>query len=462
MERALFAAAALLESGWARNVRFEWDERGVLTAALPGGMAGNAQVAKGPVLPGMPNAHSHAFQRAMAGLAEVRGHQTDDFWTWREAMYRLAANLTPDDVEAIALQLYVELVKHGYTAVAEFHYLHHGPHGTPYDDPAEPSLRIVAAAADAGIGLTLLPVLYAYGGFDHRALDAVQRRFAGNAESIGKLLQRLSAGPFRDPSLRLGVAPHSARAVDAAMLADVIAALRSVAPEGPIHMHVSEQAAEVRECVAALGVTPGRWLMDNAAVDRRWCLIHGTHLTPEELRRLRSAGAVIGLCPTTEADLGDGIFPFDVHFASGGRFAVGGDSHVSVSPFAELRALEYGQRLALQARNVSAMRGRPDVAANLWAGAAQGGTLALGEDAGCFSAGGRADFVVLDGSDLDFEELEAPAMLSVAMFSGERNRVRDVFVRGKAVVTDGRHVREEHAAAGFRKAVARLRGAGAP
>lgn len=459
MDRALFAADALLETGWTRNVRFEWDERGTLTAIQPGGVAGSTRVAKGPVLPGMPNVHSHAFQRAMAGLAEVRGHETDDFWTWREVMYRLVASLTADEVEAIALQLYVELLKHGYTAVAEFHYLHHGPGGTPYADPAELSLRIVSAAAGAGIGLTLLPVLYAYGGFGHRALDAAQRRFAGNADSIGRLLERLAAGPFRDPTLRLGVAPHSARAVDAAMLAETIAALRAVAPDGPVHMHVSEQSGEVRDCVAAHEVTPGRWLMDNAVVDRRWCLIHGTHLTADELRQFRAAGAVIGLCPTTEANLGDGIFPFAVHFASGGRFAVGGDSHVSVSPFAELRALECSQRLALRLRNVSAAPGRPDVATNLWAGAAQGGTLALGEEARFLSIGSRADFVVLDGADVDFEGLEAPAMLSVAMFSGERNRVRDVIVRGRPVVTDGRHAREEDAAAGFRKALSRLRGA---
>jgi formimidoylglutamate deiminase len=461
MDRALFAADALLETGWTRNVRFEWDERGTLTVIQPGAVARGARIAKGPVLPGMANVHSHAFQRAMAGLAEVRGHENDDFWTWRKAMYRLVASLTADEVEAIALQLYVELLKHGYTAVAEFHYLHHGPGGTPYGDPAELSLRIVSAATDAGIGLTLLPALYAHGGFDHRALDAAQRRFAGSAESIGRLLEKLAAGPFRDPRLRLGVAPHSARAVDAGMLAEVIAALRRVAPDGPIHMHVSEQAGEVRECIAAHGVAPGRWLMDNAPVDRRWCLVHGTHLAPDELRQVRAAGAVIGLCPTTEANLGDGIFPFDVHFASGGRFAVGGDSHVSVSPFAELRALECSQRLVLRLRNVSASPGHPDVAANLWAGAAQGGMLALGEDARFLCLGCRADFVVLDGADLDFAGLEAPAMLSAAMFCGERNRVREVFVRGTPVVTDGHHARETDAAAGFRKAVSRLRAAAA-
>lgn len=460
MPTALFAAHALLATGWARDVLIEWDGEGTITHVTPGASASASDIAAGPVLPGMPNLHSHAFQRAMAGLAEVRGHATDDFWTWREAMYHLVTHLSPEDVHAIAARLYVEMLRHGYTSVAEFHYLHHQADGTPYEDRAEIAHRVVAAARQSGIAMTLLPVLYAYGGFRHKPLNAAQRRFAGDVQSIASLLRSLGAHYLPDPRLRLGVAPHSARAVDALMLTEMVGAMDGIDATAPIHMHVSEQQGEVRECLATHGATPLAWIADIVPVDRRWCLIHATHLTRPEGETLRSTGAVAGLCPMTEANLGDGIFAFETHFRANGRFGIGGDSHVSVSPFEELRALEYSQRLKLRVRNVAASQAEPDVATNLWLGACAGGAQALGQPIGAIMPGRRADLVVLDGTVADFEGLDAPHMLACAMFSGNANRVRDVFVAGMREVEDGRHPLESKTEQDYRSAIRRLRSTG--
>jgi len=407
----------------------------------------------------MSNVHSHAFQRAMAGLAEFRGHPTDDFWTWREEMYRLVTLLEPDDVGAIARHLYIEMLRHGYTAVGEFHYLHRDRAGKPYENRAEMADRIFEAAQATGIALTFLPVLYAHGGFGHRMLSPAQKRFQSDPAFILGLLEEVRGFYLPDPRLRLGVAPHSVRAVDALLLTEMVEEATRLDPGMPIHMHVSEQQREVAECVDTHGTTPLDWIRDLVAVDSRWCLIHATHLTQIEMRAAAPAGAVAGLCPTTEANLGDGIFSLASWLELGGRWAIGGDSHVGVDPFAELRALEYSQRLVSRTRNVTADEEAPDVPANLWRGAAVGGGQAIAQPIGALEAGRRADLVVLDGDDLDFTGLAAPAMLGVAMFSGNRNRVRDVYVAGKATVIEGRQAGEEEAAASFGKALARLRSA---
>jgi len=367
---ALFASDVLLPSGWARDVLLEWDEAGILTCVEPGDARSNHESATGPVVPGMANVHSHAFQRAMAGLAERRGHPTDDFWTWREAMYALVDRLEPEDLEAIAEQLYVEMLKHGYTAVGEFHYLHRDRKGERYANPAILPERIVAAAMQSGIALTMLPVLYAYGGFGGRMLKGGQRRFAGDAASIADLVRTLRD---RYPEVRVGVAPHSVRAVDAMQLTDIVAAAHEIDPSMPIHMHLSEQAKEVAECRATHGVTPFEWVDGIVDVDSHWCFIHSTHLTPKEADGFAARDAIAGLCPTTEANLGDGIFDFAGWFTRGAPWSIGGDSHVSVSPFEELRALESSQRLRLRVRNVASTEAAPDVATNLWLAAAEGG-----------------------------------------------------------------------------------------
>ncbi len=307
---ALFAPPALLPSGWARDVLVEWDGAGIITGVASNSSPGDAARAAGVLLPGIANVHSHAFQRAMAGLAEFRGHPTDDFWTWREEMYRLVQILTPEDVEAIARHLYIEMLRHGYTSVAEFHYLHHDRDGKPYADKAEMANRIVGAAGDSGIALTLLPVLYAHGGFRHKLLSPAQKRFGGDPAFVIEILREVAAFHLPSPRLRLGVAPHSVRAVDALLLTELVQAAVRLDATMPIHMHVSEQTGEVAQCIETHGTTPLAWIRDLVEVDKRWCLIHSTHLTQIEMRSLMGSDAVAGLCPVTEANLGDGIFEF--------------------------------------------------------------------------------------------------------------------------------------------------------
>ena len=282
-----------------------------------------------PTLPGIPNIHSHAFQRAMAGLAERQGAPHDSFWTWRERMYGFAARLTPDTLRDIAAQLYVEMLEAGYTAVCEFHYLHHQPDGRPYADPAAMSLALVEAAREAGIRLTLLPVLYMAGGFDGRALAERQRRFGHDLPAYRRLVDALL--PHEDATLRIGLAMHSLRAVPQAPLREVL----SDRPGGagrPLHIHIAEQVLEVEECVAARGARPVEWLLDHAEVDADWTLVHATHLSATEMRALAATPAVVAICTTTEANLGDGLFPLGDFLAAGGRIGVGSDSNVSVSP----------------------------------------------------------------------------------------------------------------------------------
>lgn len=455
---SLHAADALLPSGWARNVMIEWDDAGVISrVAVEVERATGVASATGVVLPGMPNVHSHSFQRAMAGLAEFRGHPTDDFWTWREQMYRLVRLLEPEDIEAISAHLYIEMLKHGYTTVAEFHYLHNDRDGKPYADRAELAHGIVGAASAAGIALTLLPVLYAHGGFGHKPLSPAQRRFGGDPAAIVAILRGIAEFHLPAPLLRLGIAPHSVRAIDALLLTEMVDATARMDPTMPIHMHVSEQTGEVAECLQTHGVTPLQWISDLVEVDRRWCFIHATHLTALEMRKLAASGGAIGLCPTTEANLGDGIFDFVPWMESRAPWGIGGDSHVSVSPFEELRALEYSQRLRMRVRVVASEESSPDVGANLWSAAAAGGAQAVGHPVGAIAPGLRADFVVLDGDDVDFESLGAAARLGVAIFSGNSNRVRDVYVGGRAVVEDGRHGSEDEARNAYRRALARLR-----
>ncbi len=455
----LFANDALLPSGWARDVLLEWNDDGVLTRVVPGAKADGAARAAGPVLPGMPNVHSHAFQRAMAGLAERRGHPTDDFWTWRETMYGLVRRLEPEDVGAIATHLYIEMLKHGYTSVAEFHYLHRDAEGHAYADIATLADRIVDAADASGIALTFLPVLYRFGGFGGRPLKGGQRRFDSDPAFIASLLAEMQARHGARRCLRLGVAPHSVRAIDAMMLTEMVDKARAIDPSMPIHMHLSEQAREVTECRATHGVAPFEWVGDLVEVDARWCFIHSTHLTAKEAQGVDACGAVVGLCPTTEANLGDGIFDFSGWFARGAAWGIGGDSHVSVSPFEELRALESSQRLRLRVRNVASSEAAPDVAANLWSAAAEGGAQAIGQPVGRLVADARADLVVLDGSHADFESLDGSGALSVATFGADSHRVRDVFVAGRKIVEAGRHAREDDAERAFRAALRRLRSA---
>ena len=458
---ALFAESALLADGWARDVRIEIGETGDVESVTPGAAPDGAERAGGMVLPGMPNLHSHAFQRAMAGLGERAGagadaNADDSFWTWRQVMYGFLARLTPADVEAIAAQLYVEMLLAGYTAVAEFHYLHHAPDGAPYDDPAEMSGRIAAAAESAGIGVTLLPVLYAAGGFGGQAPNPGQRRFLHDGDGFARLLDTLFARHRDDRQVRVGMAPHSLRAAPPEVLRDALAHLGSLDAEAPVHIHIAEQTKEVEDCVAWSGARPVEWLLANMPVDGRWCLVHATHMTETETERAAASGAVAGLCPTTEANLGDGLFPLARFLAAGGRIGVGSDSHISVSPVEELRWLEYGQRLTRQRRNIVRDAAGPSVGAALYRAALAGGAQAAGRPVGCLAPGCRADLVVLDPDHPQIAGRADDVALDSFVFSGNRNPVRHVMAGGAWLVRDGRHVRQAEIAARYLETVRKL------
>ncbi|WP_213875643.1 formimidoylglutamate deiminase [Pseudomonas sp. dw_358] len=444
---AFFAERALLPGGWAENVRLEVLD-GIISHVQVGAAAADAERLAGPLLAGMPNLHSHAFQRAMAGLAEVAGNPDDSFWTWRDLMYRLVGRISPDQVEVIACQLYIEMLKAGYTSVAEFHYVHHDPAGQAYADPAELSGRISQAAARAGIGLTLLPVLYSHSGFGGQAPNDGQRRFINSTEQYLDLQARLAPLLAAQPAQRLGLCFHSLRAVTPMQIEDVLAAGDASAP---VHIHIAEQQKEVDDCLNWSQRRPIQWLYENTAVDARWCLVHATHANPEEVSLMAGSGAVAGLCLTTEANLGDGIFPAVDYLAQGGRMGIGSDSHVSLSVVEELRWLEYGQRLRDQRRNRLYGADQPMVGRTLYDAALAGGAQALGQAVGQLAVGLRADWLVLDGSDPYLATASGDGILNRWLFAGGDRQVRDVMVNGKWVVRQGRHADQDNSAVAFAK-----------
>jgi formimidoylglutamate deiminase len=457
----LFADHALLPTGWTADVLLEWDADGTLRAVTPDAQPpAGVERAAGPVIPGMPNLHSHAFQRAFGGLTEFRGAAQDSFWSWRTLMYRFAAAVTPEQLEAIATGLYVEMLEAGYTSVCEFHYIHHDLDGRPYADDATLSHCVLRAAARAGIGLTLLPVLYQASGFGGTAPRADQQRFIRSTDSMLRLLQRLR--PLCDAQgARLGLAPHSLRAVPPDSLREALAGLAAVDPTAPVHIHVAEQTAEVDACLAWSGQRPVEWLLDHAPLDARWCLVHATHMTPGESARAARTGAVAGLCPTTEANLGDGLFDLPTWRGAGGRWGIGSDSHASVNAAEELLMLEYGQRLQSRQRNVIATDARRFVATAMTLEAIAGGAQASGRDIAGLAPGQSADFVVLDAAHPLLAGLPSPdAMLSAHVFaSHRRSAIASVWVGGTQRVQCGHHALHDSAAAQLaaaRQALARM------
>lgn len=411
---------------------------------------------RGIVVPGVPNLHSHAFQRAMAGLAEHRVGE-DDFWSWREAMYAFVGELTPEDVEAIAFQLYVEMLEAGYTSVGEFHYLHHDVQGQPYPNPTELAERVVSAARRAGIGITLLPVLYAARGFDGSPPHERQRRFASTPDFIANAVERLSSAWRGDPEVRVGLAPHSLRAVPAEALRDVLASVRSIDATAPIHIHIAEQVLEVEDSLRARAMRPVEWLCAHHPIDTRWCLVHATHVTPAEIEAVARSGAVIALCPTTEANLGDGVAPSRSLFEAGIPIGIGSDSHVSVSPTEELRLLEYSQRLTARKRNVLVSDRHPSTGERLFSAVVSGGARALGRPVGPVTAGARADWVVLDPNHPALVGKPLDRVLDAWVFCNHGNPVDAVMVGGRWVVQGGRHRGRDVARAAFSATMNRLR-----
>jgi formimidoylglutamate deiminase len=422
---SLFATDALLPTGWARNVLLSWNAQGQFTAIAPDS-ATHAQVpqAAGPVIPGMPNLHSHAFQRAFGGLTEYRGHNPDggqdSFWSWRTLMYRFAQRIAPHQLEAIATWLFIEMLEAGYTSVCEFHYVHHDQGGNPYADDATLALCLLRAAQKAGIGLTLLPVLYQTSGFGATPPTDGQRRFIRSTDNMLRLLERLK--PLCEAQgARLGLAPHSLRAVPPDGLRDALAGLGAMDATAPVHIHIAEQTGEVNACMAWSGQRPVEWLLNHAEVNAHWCLVHATHMSDTEYQRAAKSKAVVGICPSTEANLGDGIFDMPRWLAQGGRWGVGSDSHATVNAAEELMLLEYGQRLHLRQRNVMASAQQPQVATAMTLAALQGGAQASGRAVGGLAVGQQADLVELDAQHLALAGLSAPAMLSAHVFASHRS-----------------------------------------
>ena len=453
LRRELIFDHALLPSGWAHDVRVSVVD-GALTAITPSVAREAAEHIPGVAIPGVPNLHCHAFQRGMAGLAERRGPRADSFWTWREVMYRFLDRLSPSDVETIAAFAYMEMLEAGFTTVGEFHYLHHDVDGRPYADIGEMAGRIVRASSDTGIGLTLLPSFYAYGGFGGAPATSGQRRFLNDPGRFLKLVERSRAITQHLPAAQIGIAPHSLRAVTP----DTLRAVCTATPAGPIHIHASEQMKEVEESVAALGARPVEWLIDNIGLDARWCVIHATHTTEQEIGALAASGAVAGLCPLTEASLGDGIFNGTDYLAARGRFGIGTDSNIQIDAAAELRQLEYVQRLARRARNVMTVEGGESTGRRLLDSVLAAGAQALQRPIGALAVGARADIVVLDRNHVDLASRRDDEWLDAWIFVAGRAAVSRVIVGGQTVVEAGRHWRRGQIEARYRRVVAALAG----
>jgi formimidoylglutamate deiminase len=447
----LHFGSALLPSGWADDVQVVVTDQ-TITKVTAGVAPGPGDDRHRLAIPGIASLHSHAFQRGMAGLAETRGDSADTFWTWRETMYRFALEMTPEDTEAVATLLYVEMLEQGYTRVGEFHYLHHDHDGAPYANPAEMATRIVRAAETTGMGLTLLPSFYAHSSFGGAAPHAGQRRFicsldqfAGLVAASRQIIRGLSGA-------NVGIAPHSLRAVTP----DELAAIAPLAEGGPVHIHAAEQIREVEECIAWSGRRPVEWLLEHAAVDQRWCLIHATHMTETETTALAQSGAVAGLCPVTEASLGDGIFPARAFLGAGGRFGVGTDSNVLIGVADELRQLEYGQRLKHRERNVLSGGAGISTGRALFDAALAGGGQALAQPTVGLQAGARADIVTLDTTHPSLAERRGDAVLDGWIFAAGAPAVSCVWAGGSKVVENGHHRLRQKARDAFNLTMRRL------
>lgn len=446
---SLWFKTALLPSGWADAVCVTLRD-GVIATVEPGAAPCVGDERHALAVPGLANVHSHAFQRGMAGLTERRGGQPDDnFWTWREVMYRFLGQLTPDDVEAITLHAYVEMLEGGFTRVGEFHYLHHDPSGAFYADPAEMAGRVTRASAESGIGLTLLPVFYAHSDFGGAPPTPGQRRFICSVDAFEKMYE--ASARHLSGSAKLGLAIHSLRAATPEEISHIL----SWGAAGPVHIHAAEQTREVEASIAHLGARPVEWLLSNAAVDGRWCLVHATHMTHAETDRLAASGAVAGLCPITEANLGDGIFPAKRFLEAGGHLGIGTDSNVLIDAAQELRALEYAQRLSERARCLLADERLPSVGRCLFDAATRGGAQALGVASG-IAPGNDADIVALDGDHPALAERKGDVVLDSWIFAARGGAIDSVWRRGVKLVSGGRHRAAEAAGIRYRSTLRKL------
>jgi formiminoglutamate deiminase len=440
---------ALLPEGWADRVRIHVAQGQI--ARIETGVEASAQDERHAIaIPGLCNVHSHGFQRGMAGLAETRGPTGDNFWTWREVMYRFLDRLDPDDVEAITALAYIEMLENGFTRVGEFHYLHHDPKGMPYGNIGELAWRIAAAAQATGIGLTLLPVFYAHSNFGGQPPVAGQRRFINSIDGFAAIVAECRKATASLPDANVGIAPHSLRAVTPAELDAII----PLADGGPIHIHAAEQTKEVDDCLAWSGQRPVEWLLGHQDADKRWCLVHATHLSVSETEALARSGAVAGLCPVTEANLGDGIFPAETYLPLGGKLGLGTDSNILIDAAGELRALEYAQRLKHPARNVLASAEGRSTGRTLFDAALAGGGQALGQPRTGLREGAGADVVSLDAADPSLAGRRADTVLDSWIFAGAG--IDCVWRHGRKVVSGGRHIARDGIQERYRRVIIRL------
>lgn len=451
-----FAPIALLPNGWANDVLITVDAAGWIADLQSDQTCGEAIALKGPVLPGMQNLHSHSFQRAIAGMTEHTLSEKDNFWTWRDTMYTFLQKLTPEDLQVIAAQLYMEMLKAGFTTVGEFHYLHHQPDGHPYLDRALSSHHIIMAAKETGIAITHIPVLYAYSGFGKQTPTAGQKRFINNESQILDIMSSLVTAYKKDAQITIGFAFHSLRAISPEMLKHIMPVLNDMHPAVPIHIHIAEQMKEVNDCIAWCGHRPVEWLLNNVEVNKKWCLVHATHMTAAETYDLAHSGAVAGLCPTTEGNLGDGFFNLETYLNEDGCWGIGSDSHISISFIEELRWLEYGQRLLHQKRNIVNMPGLSSVGASLYRLALSGGAQALGRAAGRLEVGKRADFIALDPDSPTLLNKKHDFILDALIFAGNINPIRHVVVGGRQVVKDFKHVLEDKISTDYKKTLSKF------
>jgi len=447
----IFARRAYIGREWAANVRLELQD-GKIAKITPTTSGDDADVLVDTLLPALSNLHSHSFQRAMAGMTEFRTKGRESFWTWRDLMYRFLDHLTPDQIGAIASMAFMEMQKSGYAAVGEFHYIHHAPGGQRYDDPAELSNRIMQAALETGIGLTHLPVLYSYGDVGQKPLAGGQLRFGNTVDQFADLVERCKIAALSGhPDTTVGIAPHSLRATSPDDLARIV----RQTPTGPIHIHIAEQTNEVDSVLVGLGARPVEWLLDNAVVDRRWCLIHATHMTDAETTALAHSGAVAGLCPITEANLGDGIFNGAEYLAAGGVIGIGTDSNVNIGLSEELRLLEYSQRFKHRARNVMVDEDG-STGLTLYTGAAVGGAQALNRNSGTIEQGKLADLVAIDSTNPKLCTLKNTQLIDGYVFAANDSVVTDVWSAGRHNVQGGHHVQRDAITARYRAAMMEL------
>jgi len=467
-----YAENILLSDGWATDKTITIED-GIITA-ITSGKKSDAIAFSGTVIPGMINCHSHAFQRAFAGFSEQGSEGKDSFWTWRKIMYKFLAQLSHDDAQVIAQQLYIEMLKMGYTRVAEFHYLHHDINGNTYSKGESESdsksnsknqspnklatmaHAIFKAAKNSGIGLTMLPVLYQYAGFGQQKPNEGQKRFINSTVQFNQLVSDCFDLTQKYPNTNIGIAPHSLRAVDKESMTQAVEHVRSLDNKAPIHIHIAEQQQEVTDCLQHYSKRPVQWLLDNIKLDKHWCLIHATHINEQEQQGIVASKAIAGICPTTEANLGDGIFPTTDFLSLNGTFAIGSDSHISVNPIEELRWLEYAQRLTKQQRAVLASPETASVGQNLWHRAATGGAQSTNSNTGSISVGKQADLLVLDEKQISLFANKNTHLLDSVIFASQKNTVKDVMVNGHWVIQNGKHEQEQSSADNFAKLLTKL------